>query len=53
MVPLTQYHEELEQLRNILAWKAAANNVTTKYKKKNQIFLSLRKKTKNKSDVYQ
>ena len=46
MVPLTQYHEELEQLRNIWAWKAAANNVTTKYKKKESNISIIEKKEK-------
>ena len=44
--------KELEQLKNIWAWKTAAIKVTTKYKKRYQILLSLRKKQK-KSNIYQ
>ena len=46
------YHKELEQLKNISAWKAAAIKITTQYKKQHQILLSLRKKKNHKSDIY-
>ena len=50
---LFNHHKEVEQLKNIWAWKAAAIKVTTKYKKQNQILLSIRKKKNNKSNIYQ
>ena len=46
------YHKELEPLKNIWAWKAAAIKITTQYKKQYQISLSLRKKKNHKSDTY-
>ena len=50
---LLNHHMELEQLKNIWAWKAAAIKFATNYKKQYQILLSLRKKKNNKSDIYQ
>ena len=47
------HHKELEQLKNIWAWKAAAVKIMTKYKKQHKIVLSLRKNKNTKSDIYQ
>ena len=38
------YYKELEQLKSIWAWKAAAIKVTTKYKKQNQIIIEKKEK---------
>ena len=40
--------KDLEQSKNVWAWKAAAIKVSTKYKNLHQILLSLRKKKKQK-----
>ena len=44
--------KELEQLKNISAWKAAAIKVTTKYKKQYQILPSLRKKQQHIPELF-
>ena len=43
------HHKELKQFKKIYAWKNVAIKVTTKYIKKHQILLSLRKNKNNKS----
>ena len=47
------HHKELEQLKNIWAWKSATITVATNYKKQYQLLISRSKNKNNKSDIYQ
>ena len=47
------HHKELEQVKKIEHEKMLLLKVSSKYKKQNQILLSLRKKKNKKSDIYQ